>query len=233
MDPRQDTAQDLVGANIEDCWNKIGVRGDRSCAELERYVHCRNCPVYFAGAIALLDRSAPSDYLAGWTAHFAEPKQLKNSETRSVMIFRIGPEWLGLPIEVVSEVTSARRIHSLPHRRGGVVIGLANVRGELVVCASLAHILGIAPANDSQEGSNLQSLHARLLVIRRDNVRMVCPVDEVHGIQRFHPLALQDAPTTVTKAAASYSRAILVWNKHSVGILDDERLFGALKRSIG
>ncbi len=232
MDARQEIALDCARTNIEDCWNKIGVRGDRSCAELERHIHCRNCPVYFAGAIALLDRPAPSDYLTTWTAHFAEAKQVDDSEVRSVVIFRIASEWLGLPIEVISEVTSARTIHSLPHRRGGVVIGLANVRGELVVCASLAHILGIAPTGDSQE-STKQSRHARLLVIRRDNVRMVCPVDEVHGIQRFHPLSLQEAPTTVVRAAASYSTAILPWNNHSVGLVDDERLFSALKRSIG
>ena len=37
-------------AIVNDCWNRIGVRGDRSCPELKQYVHCRNCPVYSAGA---------------------------------------------------------------------------------------------------------------------------------------------------------------------------------------
>jgi chemotaxis-related protein WspD len=231
MDEHRESAQASTRSDIDDCWNKIGVRGDGSCAQLEAHVHCRNCPVYFAGAVALLDRPVPSDYLGAWTKHVAVPNQVQESETRSVFIFRIGGEWLGLPTQVVSEVTNVPTIHSLPHRRGGVVIGLANVRGELVVCASLTYILAIAPAADLKQNKP-QTQHARLLVIRREDVRMVCPVDEVHGIQRFQSRELQEVPTTIVKAAASYSKAILSWNKHSVGLLDDERLFAMLKRSI-
>ena len=32
-------------STIDDCWNRIGVRGDASCPKLDDYVHCRNCPV--------------------------------------------------------------------------------------------------------------------------------------------------------------------------------------------
>jgi hypothetical protein len=31
---------------------------------------------------------------------------------------------------------------------------------------------------------------------------------------------------------ASYSKAIVSWNNHSVGLLDEERLFSMLKRSL-
>ena len=41
---------------VDDCWNRIGVFGDKSCPRLERHIHCRNCEVYGAAAIALLDR---------------------------------------------------------------------------------------------------------------------------------------------------------------------------------
>ena len=30
-------------AHIDDCWNRIGVHGDKQCPLLERLVHCRNC----------------------------------------------------------------------------------------------------------------------------------------------------------------------------------------------
>jgi chemotaxis-related protein WspD len=230
MSDQTHTGQNSAGAAINDCWNKIGVRGDGSCPELARYVHCRNCPVYFAGAVAVLDRPAPNEYLAEWTRHFAKPKQAKEAEIHSAVIFRIGAEWLALATEVVSEVTNTRTIHSLPHRRSGVMIGLANVRGELVICASLAHVLGVAPAAAKQD--KLHPQHARLLVIRRENVRIVCPVDEVHGIERFQSRELQEVPATIVKAMASYSKAIVSWNNHSVGLLDEERLFSMLKRSL-
>ena len=31
---------------IDDCWNRIGVHGDKSCPLLDEHVHCRNCAVY-------------------------------------------------------------------------------------------------------------------------------------------------------------------------------------------
>ena len=69
-------------------------------------------------------------------------------------------------------------------------------------------------------------------MIRRDDVRVVCPVDEVHGIHRFHPRELKDVPTTVAKATVTYSTALLPWRGHSVGMLDDQLLFYTLKRSL-
>ena len=58
--------------------------------------------------------------------------------------------------------------------------------GELVVCVSLGRMLGLVdPAgSDRKAGSNR---HARILVIQREDVRAVCPVDEVLGIHQFLP----------------------------------------------
>ena len=53
---------------LDDCWNRIGVRGDASCPELARHVHCHNCPVHAAAALALLDREPPEGSGAAWTA---------------------------------------------------------------------------------------------------------------------------------------------------------------------
>jgi chemotaxis-related protein WspD len=217
---------------VDDCWNRIGVRGDASCPELAKYVHCRNCPVHAAGAAALLDADAPAGYSADRSAYFAAPAQAAEGETRSVVIFRVASEWLALPTSVVVEVANLLPIHSLPHRPNGVVIGLASVRGELLVCVSLHHVVGAAPlATASHERRD--AAFRRLLVIRRDAVRVVCPVDEVHGIHRFHPRQLLDLPTTVAKAAVTYSTALLPWEGRSVGTLDDQLLFYTLKRSLG
>ncbi|HCF6871985.1 TPA: chemotaxis protein CheW, partial [Pseudomonas aeruginosa] len=43
---------------VDDCWNRIGVHGDKSCERLAEHVHCRNCEVYAAAATYLLDRIA-------------------------------------------------------------------------------------------------------------------------------------------------------------------------------
>ena len=178
----------------------------------------------------LLDTDAPAEDLARWTSHFAQPKHVKALDTQSIVIFRVGQEWLALPTPCVTEVSNLLPIHSLPHRSSGTILGLASVRGELLVCVSLGHMLGLEPS----EGADLnvrRTAHQRVLVIRRAQVRAVCPVDEVHGIHRLHPRELKDVPATVARATATYSKALLSWRDHSVGLLDDELLFHSLKRS--
>jgi chemotaxis-related protein WspD len=231
MSESPDTARRLDRAIIIDCWNSIGVRGDGSCPELKQHVHCRNCPVYSAGAAELLDGDLPANYLAEWTSHFAEPKRAEEVGTRSIVIFRVASEWLALPTSVVMEVANLLPVHSLPHQQSGAVLGLASVRGELLVCVSLGQVVGVEALAAS--GDRRGTVYRRLLVIRREDVRVVCPVDEVHGIHRVVPRELKNVPTTVAKAAVTYSIALLSWQGHSVGILDDQLLFYSLKRSLG
>jgi chemotaxis-related protein WspD len=216
---------------VNACWTSIGVHGDRSCPELTQYVHCRNCPVYSAAAMQVLDGESSAADLAWWTGHFARPKPVKELNTRSIVIFRLGSEWFALPTPCVAEVSNLLPIHTIPHRRNLVVLGLASVRGELLVCVSLGRMLGLEPSAAADQKIR-GTVHQRLLVIKRDRVRAVCPVDEVHGTHRFHPRELKEAPATVAGAAATYSRALLSWHERSVGLLDDELLFHSLKRSV-
>jgi chemotaxis-related protein WspD len=81
-------------------------------------------------------------------------------------------------------------------------------------------------------GAASRTQFGRLLVLRRDAVRVVCPVDEVHGVVRFRRDTLRDLPATLAKAATRYSVKLLPWNGRSVGLLDDQLLFYTVKRSI-
>ena len=92
----------------DDCWNSIGVRGDRSCPELARHVHCHHCPTFGAAAQALLDRAPVAADVAEWTLHYRQPKEARDRETQSAIIFRVGAEWLALPTGAVSEVADVR-----------------------------------------------------------------------------------------------------------------------------
>src|ERR1700674_3487561 len=118
---------------VNDCWNRIGVGGDGSCVELEQHVHCRNCPIYSAAALSLLDRDLPDAYQSDWADHFAQAKPSREADTHSAIIFRIGPEWFAFPTLLFDEIAELRTIHSLPHQRSGAVLGLVNVRGELII----------------------------------------------------------------------------------------------------
>jgi chemotaxis-related protein WspD len=246
MNDRVDLAAGSSAVVIDDCWNRIGVRGDRSCPELKEHVHCRNCPVQRVVASELLAHPLPGDYAATWTEHVSRPVQAADRDTASAVIFRVGTEWLGLPAAAIQEISNLRPVHRVPHRTSGVLLGVVNVRGELAICVSLARVFGLeseaALAADAHSvtldrvGPDRGRLdHAprkRLLVIRRKDLRAACPVDDVYGVHRYATAALSPVPATVAKAGTRYSRALLAWRDQTVGILDEELLLSALKRGM-
>ncbi len=217
---------------VDDCWNRIGVQGDRSCPALAQHIHCRNCPVYAAAAAVLLDREAPAGHLDERSLHFAQQRQDLARRTLPVALFRLGAEWLALPAAAVVEVAGQRSIHSLPHRREGSVLGLVNIRGELLVCVSLAKSLGLDPAEDNPRADTPDTAYPRLLVVRADGGRLVVPVDEMHGIHRFDPQQVQALPVTVQKSTVRHATAVLEWNGRSVGLLDEQLVMHTLNRSL-
>jgi chemotaxis-related protein WspD len=203
------------------------VTGDRSCPELEAHIHCRNCPGYARAGLQLLNSALPAQYRVEWAEHYAREKKLSAPGRLSVLVFRLGHEWLALPAQIFQEVAEQRVIHSLPHRRHGLVLGLVNIRGELLICVSLSRLLGLEP--EAQRGKARLDPH-RLLVAAWEGRRLVFPADEVHGIRRFHPEDLQDPPATVMQAQTGFTHGILRWQDHTVGLLDAGHVFAALNR---
>jgi chemotaxis-related protein WspD len=228
-------------SGIDKCWNRIGVRGDSSCPELPKHGRCLNCPTYTTSARALLDREPSAGYLAEWTRHFAQSAartivsvqdgKAARPGVRSVIIFRVGTEWLALPTAVFAEIAEPRQIHSLPYRRDGTLLGIVNVRGELLICFSLAKLLDhdAAPASQHTSGT---AARQRLLVVGRDDRRVAFPVDEVHGVHRYSTHELSEPPATVAKASSTYTLAMLTWRDGTVGYLDGALLLTGLDRSL-
>jgi len=222
------TAQAPSVGEVVDCWNQIGVAGDASCGELAQFVHCRNCPVYSAAGARLLDRELPADYRRDWTEHFSRKKDQVASGRTSVVVFRIGAEWLALSTRAFQEVTGARRVHSMPHRRRGVLLGLINVRGELRLCVSLGRLLGIE-GGDSQKNP---TLHERLVVAEWQGAVLTFPVDEIQGIHRYAPEDVKAAPGMAARTGASFTKGLLSWQDRTIGCLDEDLIFSTLNRSL-
>ena len=223
---------------LDDCWNRIGVRGDRSCAELVRHIHCRNCPVFSAAARTLLDVPAPAGSGQIATEHFARPAQTESgyavsADTESVIVFRLRAEWYAIRTAVCLEIADLRPIHSLPHRRDGAVLGVANLRGGLLACISLAVILGVTVGPEAiPTQAQRRAAVPRLLVARGTAGAVVFPVDEVQGMERFRARDLKEVPATVARAQATYTRALMALGDRTVGLLDEQLLFYKVERSL-
>jgi len=201
-----------------DCWNTIGVRGDRTCPELRTYTHCQNCPVFASAGRRFLDAPSPPGYLDEWTERLAAPVEEDAGDLDSVLVFRLADEWLALSVHALVEVATPRPIRRVPGR-SGLLAGIVNIRGELHLCARLARLLGIEGTGDPD----------RLLVVRRGSECWVFPVDEVARVRRVPRRDIGPVPATVGRASAHLSRGVFHWDDRAVGIVDDERLFDALR----
>jgi chemotaxis-related protein WspD len=184
--------------------------------------------LHWSAAARLLDREMPEGYVEERTDIVSTEKRTVEAGTKSIVIFRIGLEWMGLSTKTFQEVTEPGGVHKLPHHVNGVLKGLVNVRGELLLCAALDVLLGL-PA---ESGTNDHTTSGRLLVCNREGNRLAFIVSEVHGVHHFHPRDLKDVPATLAKAAATYTVGVLHWEDKTVGCLDDELLFYALDRGL-
>jgi len=226
---------DTAMTQIDDCWNRIGVRGDASFEQLILHIDCRNCPVHARAAAELLDRlqiDEIGDNLSEQAEEQAEKQPKSAADLRSLLLFRIGEEWLALPTALLEEITEQRAIHRLPHRQNAIVLGITNIRGALVTCVSLAAMLGIGNGDECNERNERQELLRRMLIVRHNGQTTAFTADEVHGTLRVADSARQAMPTTLTRAAGHFTHAIIHWNGHSVGLLEQELLFNALDRSL-
>ncbi|MDO4233986.1 chemotaxis protein CheW [Pseudomonas sp.] len=211
---------------IDDCWNRIGIHGDKSCPLLVEHIHCRNCSVYSAAATRLLDRYA----LAQDERPAQAAGELDNQVvTRSLLMFRLGEEWLGIATRCLVEVAPLQPIHSLPHQRSRALLGVANVRGALVACLSLVELLGLDSANTGATGVRIMP---RMLIIAAQDGPVVVPVDEVDGIHAIDERTLSAASASGTQASARFTQGVLQWKGRSLRWLDEAQLLSAVTRSL-
>ena len=217
---------------LDDCWNRIGVWSPQqaSCPQLEHVVHCRNCDRYSAAGRQMLERPVPDAYRQEWTERFSHAKHTDKDASKSVLLFRLGDEWLAIATRFVNEITPMRAIHCLPHKSATAVKGLVNIRGELKICVSMGCILQLDKARESHTTDH--EILERMVFVEKDGQSFVFPVSEAHGIYHYADSTLHATPASVAKSRQCYTTGILCWDNKHVGVLDHELLFYALARSL-
>ena len=213
----------------------MGVWGDRTCPELKTLAHCHYCPTYTAAGVRLLERPARPDYLAAQTTQVATSHpQPAPARLFSAAIFRLGQEWFALPAAVLAQALSPVAHHTLPHRSNRTLLGVANVRGQLLLKVSLAPILGLSAgeAIDLDRAQASLQIYPRTLVIEKTTESgrtdtWAFDVDELYGIQ---PVPLSQLSAPCTHSPGTCTRHVLTLAEKQVSLLDDVRLFEALRQ---
>jgi len=209
---------------INDCWNTIGVwrSGSEKCEKLDDVTHCYNCSIYADAGRSLLNRPAPEGYGVEWADVLATEKQEKCKNSVSAVVFRLGSEWLALPVNMINEITLLRNIYDIPHNKNKKIRGMVNIRGELIVCMSLGYLLGV----DKPDEDLIDEEHSinRLIMIREKNGYVVFPVSEIDGIIYYNPEQLVAAPDTVRNSKLNFIKGVANFNEKNIGCIDHQTL---------
>lgn len=185
-----------------------------------------------SSAALLLNRQPDERYIKEWTA-LLQIQHVPSEVTAeiSVVIFRLGAEWLALSTHIFAEIADCRSVHSLPHRTNNIFLGVTNLRGQLHLCVALHNLLEIEQTKKVRI-TELQTAYKRMISIQQKGQNWVFPVNEVHGILRCDSSVLENVPVTVAKSTANYLRGVIRWEGRDVGYLDEELLLESLKRSV-
>jgi chemotaxis-related protein WspD len=176
-----------------------------------------------------VNRPLDDSALDAATAHYARPREAEDVRVDSVLVFRLGTEWLALPTPLLDRVAAVSPVHALPHRRSGAPAGLVNVGGDLVVHVSLAGLLGVSAERASSGHDDARRRIVRRLVVLVDaRGRLAMTVDEVWGIHHHDQGRFRPVPPTLARAELSFTNAMIDVEGRTVGCLDAPRVMDAL-----
>jgi purine-binding chemotaxis protein CheW len=126
---------------------------------------------------------------------------------------RLGGESYAVPVEHVLEVAELGKLSPVPGAPRSV-LGIQNLRGEVLPVFDLAFVLGIT--GDSRRN--------RLLVTERGTIRAGFVIDEVTDVGTL-PSPVEDTESKLLTGAALDDSGL-------IGVIDLERVFAALAPGI-
>lgn len=217
----------------ENCWNSIGVWGSEipRCPKLDEFIHCQNCDVFHEASLHAYERAIPDDYRQEWTEVLAGEKESAVTDSRTVIVFRIGNEWVSIPTRLCKEISRMMKIHRLPHNKSQILKGVVNNGGEIRICFSLGSLLGITRA-EQVFGEEFNTVYARMIVMDVEGRNYVFPVSEIKGLLQYRESDRVPLPDTVLASSASYMSGVIKWDGKTIGCLDETLLTSQLERSI-
>lgn len=176
----------------------------------------------------LLDQPLSAEELAGAAASAAKPADAGERGRMGIVLFGLGEETLALPASVVRRVTPFAAPVRIPHRSSGILRGVCNVRGDLVLCADLRALLGMGSGQKSE--AEMES--RRTMVIGPAQASWAFEVDRLKGIGRIDQNALASAPLTVEHALGAFVAGLAEVEGERVTVLDGERILAGFKAAL-
>lgn len=197
------------------CWNDIGIWGDSTCPRLVSSIHCANCSIYSDAGRELFEREIPKDYFKSWDEEMQTHTDYAMRSETSFFVFKCGENLFALPMQSVTEMSSMRMIHKIPYRRGGVIEGLVNINGELVIATNLLALFSLPTKLENPKS---------IVVCSSGSNKFAFAVDAVRGLSVPDENSMKDADSS----DAWYVAKKFTLNGEKIILIDFEILIGAV-----
>jgi len=148
-------------------------------------------------------------------AHETETEE--TSGRLSLLLFRIGEEWYAVPVGDVREIFQEYTLTRIPCVPD-FILGVVNVRGEILSVTDSARIMGIGSIEMRENGL------PPAIVVSDNNVTTALVVDEIGDIADVPSDALEPAISIIDRAQAEFIAGSVYIDGSLVGLISSERV---------
>jgi purine-binding chemotaxis protein CheW len=140
--------------------------------------------------------------------------------TKKCVIFRIGRERYAIDVAFVNNISDYKEITKVPDARPEVV-GVVNLRGEVIPIVNMAKRLGSQNAVKKEDG--------KLIIAQYDNVNAGFLVDETSRVYEVDDSDIEPPPALLKSHDFELIRGILHIEGNIVILLELTRIFELLR----
>lgn len=141
-------------------------------------------------------------------------------------VFRIGAEWFGIEPKVLSLTLPDTRPRQLPHQPDGLVEGLINADGRIVLCIRMTRLWDIFPSQVPPAPNR------RVLVLNVAGWTFAIRAEEVIGIEDFLEGNIQPLPQSAPEALQRCAQGVAIHQTRAVSLLRAEMFAEEIKGKI-
>jgi len=134
-----------------------------------------------------------------------------------VVVFNLDGESFGIDIYKIRTLVKPQDIFPVPHM-ADYLVGLTNLRGEIVPVIDLRTRLGLSEKDYTEE--------TRFVVAEKREEPICLIVDDVSGIEHFSPRHLEEPSSVISSVDTTYLYAIAKSQQQLVLLLDLDQVLG-------
>ena len=154
------------------------------------------------------------------------PDDETSAESIGLLKFRLGLEWYAVPIAVVREIYNEYAITRIP-RVPDYVLGVINVRGEIVSVTDLASLIRVPSRITLDIDGDLPSA----IIVANETCVSALVVDEIGDIIDVASEVIEPPLSTLDKAQAEYMSGSVFVDGLLIGVVNIDKILEPIGES--